>query len=88
MDKKENIIDLLDELGMLNLGLAELISAEVLVDGYACLKAKERLERIKRALPSSCKKDDECVINFLKDAERIIEDECQRFLGEQNEEKV
>lgn len=88
MDKKENIIDLLEEVGMLNLGLAELISAEILVDVYACLKAKERLERFKRALPSSCKKDDEFVINFLKNAESIIENEYQRFLCEQNEEKV
>lgn len=32
MNEKSNIIDLLDEVGMLNLGLAELISAEVLVD--------------------------------------------------------
>lgn len=88
MDKTENIIDLLDEVGMLNLGLVELISAEVLVDVYSCMKAKERLERFKQALPLSCKKDDEFVVNFLKDAENIIKDEYQRFLCEQNEEKV
>lgn len=85
MNEKSNIIDLLDEVGMLNLGLAELISAEVLVDIDSCQRAKEHLERFKRDLPSSSKKDDKFVIKFLKDAERIIEDECSRFLKEQRE---
>lgn len=80
MNENANIIDLLDEIGMLNLGLAEIISAEVLIDIDSCLKAKERLERFKRDLPSSRKKDDEFVVNFLIDAEHIIEDEYQHFL--------
>ena len=37
MNEKANIIDLLDEVGMLNLGLAELISAEVLIDIDSCI---------------------------------------------------
>lgn len=80
MNENANIIDLLDEVGMLNLGLAELISAEVLIDIDSCLKTKERLERFKRDLPSSRKKDDEQVKKILKDAESIIEHDLQEYL--------
>ena len=80
MNENANIIDLLDEVGMLNLGLAELISAEVLIDIDSCMKAKERLERFKRDSPSSRKKDDEHVKKILKDAESIIEHDLQEYL--------
>lgn len=55
MNDKINVIDTLDEAGMLYLGLVELISAEVLVDIDSCQKAKLHLARFKQDLPSSRK---------------------------------
>lgn len=81
---KINIIDTLDEVGMLYLGLAGLISAEVLIDEDSCVRAKEHLEMFKRDLPASNKSNDEFVTRFLRNAEDIIERERQRFSQNKN----
>lgn len=83
MNDKINIIDALDEAGMLYLGLAELISAEVLVDIDSCHKAKQHLVRFQEDLPTSRKHNDAFVTKFLQDAEHIIERELQEFITKQ-----
>lgn len=83
MNDKINIIDALDEAGMLYLGLVELISAEVLVDIDSCHKAKLHLVRFQQDLPVSRKCNDAFVKKFLNDAEVIIERELHEFMEKQ-----
>lgn len=62
---------------MLYLAIAELMSADVLVDRDSCLKAKVHLENLKKALPVSKKRDDAKIADLLKEAEQIIEQELK-----------
>jgi|GEM_PF-6802265 len=66
--EKKNIIDALDEIGFLKLGLVELISSEVLTSKEECEKALEHLERYKADFPTSKKKDDPWLKKFLANA--------------------
>lgn len=79
MGNKRNIIDILDEAGMLYLAIAELISADVLVDSESCLEAKTNLEKLKSDFLTSKKNDNGKIAELLQNAELIINKELRKY---------
>jgi len=82
---KENLIDKLDEIGMLYFVIVSLFSAETLVDVESCEASLKGVEMLRAELPSSKFKDDPKIKKFLDDAERIIKRDLEQFKKEEKD---
>ena len=76
---KANLVDKLNEAGMLYYVLGSLISADSLVDAKSCHESLDCLENLKRDFEISSLKDDPKLKTFLDDAERIIKRDMRDF---------
>jgi hypothetical protein len=65
---KENLIDKLDEIGMLYFVIGSLFSAETLVDVESCEASLKGVEMLRAELPTSKYKDDPKIKKFLDEA--------------------
>jgi hypothetical protein len=74
-----NLIDKLDEIGMLYFVIVSLFSAETLVDVESCEASLKGVEKLRAELPTSKYKDDPKIKKFVNDAERIIKQELEQF---------
>lgn len=79
----DNLIDKLDEIGMLYFVIASLFSAETLVDVESCEIALKSVEKLRDELPTSKYKNDPKFKKFLDDAETIIKRDLEQFKKEQ-----
>ncbi len=79
MNSAENLIDKLDETGMLYYVIASLFSAETLVDVDSCEAALNGIEKLKAELLTSKYKDDPKIKKDIDDAEEIIRLELEQF---------
>ncbi len=86
MTKKnsDNLIDKLDEIGMLYFVIGSLFSAETLVDVESCEASLKGVEMLRAELPTSKYKDDPKIKKFLDDAERIIKRDLKEFKKQEN----
>ena len=82
-----NLIDKLDEIGMLNFVIVSLFSAETLVDVESCEVSLKGVEKLRAELPTSKYKDDPKIKNFLDDAEEIIKRDLEEYMNEQQDEQ-
>lgn len=82
-----NLIDKLDEIGMLNFVIVSLFSAETLVDVESCEVSLKGVEKLRAELPTSKYKDDPKIKNFLDDAEEIIKRDLEEYKNEQKDEQ-
>jgi len=74
-----NLIDRLDELGMLYFVIASLISAYTLVDVESCKTSLKSVEKLRADLPTSKYKDDPKIKKYIDDAEEIIRLYLEQF---------
>ena len=79
-ESKENLIDVLQEAGMLYMVLGSLISADSLIGVESYQKAYKMLEGLKTDFDSSSLKDDLKIRSLLEKADAIIERDLQTFL--------
>lgn len=70
---KENLVDKLNEAGLIYLVIGYLISADSLVDAKSCHESLDFLEVLQRDFKTSSLKDDLKLKTFLDRAERIIQ---------------
>ena len=75
----ENLIDKLDEIGMLYFVIVSLFSAETLVDVESCEVSLKGVEKLRAELPTSKYKDNPKITKFLDDAEKIIKRDLEEF---------
>ena len=68
----DNMIDKLDEMGMLYFVIGSLFSADTLIDLESCEKSLKDVEKLKAELPTSKYKDDPKIKQYIDDAEEII----------------
>jgi hypothetical protein len=78
-----NLIDRLDEMGMLYLVIVSLFSAETLVDVESCKESLKGVEKLKSELPTSKYKDNQTIKKYLDDAETIIRRDLEQFKKEE-----
>ena len=81
----DNLIDKLDEIGMLYFVIVSLFSAETLVDVESCEASLKGVEMLRAELPTSKFKDDPKIKKFLDDAERIIKRDLEQFKKEEKD---
>ena len=74
---KENLVDKLHEADMLYFVLGSLISADSLVNIYACYKALNCLEHLKQDFMTSKLKDNPKLKSYWDNAESIIKRDMQ-----------
>ena len=82
----ENLIDKLDEIGMLYFVIVSLFSAETLVDVESCEVSLKGFEKLRAELPTSKYKDDPKIRKFLDDAEKIIKRDLEEFKNKPSKE--
>ena len=80
-----NLIDKLDEIGMLYFVIVSLFSAETLVDVESCEVSLKGVEKLRSELSTSKRKDDQEIKKFLDDAERIIKRDLEEFKEKQQD---
>lgn len=83
----DNLIDKLDEIGMLYFVMVSLFSAETLVDVESCEVSLKGVEKLRAELPTSKYKDDPKNKKFLDDAEKIIKRDLEEFKNEQTKQQ-
>jgi hypothetical protein len=76
---KDNLIDKLDDSGMLYFVIVSLFSADTLVDMESCEASLKGVEKLKADLPTSKHKDDPEIKKFLDEAEEIIRRDLEEF---------
>ena len=81
----DNLIDKLDETGMLYFVIVSLFSAETLVDVESCEASLKGVEMLRAGLPTSKYKDDQQIKKFLDDAEKIIKRDLEEFRKKQQD---
>ena len=81
----DNLIDKLDERGMLYFVIVSLFSAETLVDVESCEASLKGVEMLRAELPTSKYKDDSKIKKFLDDADIIIKRDLEEFRKEQQD---
>lgn len=79
-DSKENLIDSLQEAGMLYFVLGSLICADSLTDVESCRKALKMSEGLKADFVTSTLKDDLKIKSLLEKANAIIKRDLQIYL--------
>jgi len=75
----DNLIDRLDEMGMLYFAIGSLFSADTLIDLESCEKSLKGVEKLKAELPTSKYKDDPKIKQYIDDAEEIIRLDLKQF---------
>ena len=75
----DNLIDKLDEMGMLHFVIVSLFSAETLVDAESCEKSLKGVRELRAELTMSKYQDDSKIKNLLDDAEEIIKRDWKQF---------
>lgn len=80
---KDNLIDKLDEIGMLYFVIVSLFSAETLVDVESCEVSLKGIEMLRAELPTSKYKDDPEIKKLIDGAEEIIRRDLEEFKKEQ-----
>lgn len=75
----DNLIDKLDEMGMLHFVIVSLFSTETLVDAESCEKSLKGVRELRAELTMSKYKDDSKIKNLLDDAEEIIKRDWEQF---------
>ena len=81
-----NLIDKLNEIGMLYFVIVSLFSAETLVDVESCEVSLKGVEKLRAELPTSKYKDDPKIKKFLDDAEKIIRRDLEEFKNKQSKD--
>ena len=84
----DNLIDKLDEMGMLYFVIVSLFSAETLVDVESCEVSLKGVEKLRSELPTSKRKNDPEIWKFLDDAEEIIKRDLEEFKKEQQDKQL
>ena len=79
----DNMIDKLDEMGMLYFVIGSLFSADTLIDLESCEKSLKGVEKLKAELPTSKYKDDPEIKKLIDGAEEIIRRDLEEFKKEQ-----
>jgi hypothetical protein len=82
-----NLIDKLDEIGMLYFVIVSLFSAETLVDVESCKASLKGIEMLRAELSTSKRKDDPKIWKFLDDAEKIIKRDLEEFKKEEKDKQ-
>ena len=80
----DNLIDKLDEIGMLYFVIVSLFSAETLVDVESCEASLKGVEKLRSELLTSKYKDDPKIKKFIDDAENIIKRDLEEFKKKSN----
>ena len=80
----DNLIDRLDEMGMLYLVIGSLFSTETLVDVVSCEESLKVVEKLRSELPTSKYKDDLKIKKYIDDAEEIIRLDLKQFKSHQH----
>lgn len=75
----ENLIDKLDEMGMLHFVIVSLFSADTLADAESCEKSMRGIEILRANLATSKYKDDPTLKKYLDDAKEIIKRDWEVF---------
>ena len=75
----DNMIDKLDEMGMLYFVIGSLFSADTLIDLESCEKSLKGVKKLKAELPTSKYKDDPKIKQYIDDAEEIIRLDLKQF---------
>ena len=75
----DNLIDRLDEMGMLYFVIGSLFSAETLIDVESCEESLKGVEKLKSELPTSKYKDSPKIKQYIDDAEEIIRLDLKQF---------
>jgi hypothetical protein len=75
----DNLIDRLDEIGMLYFVIGSLFSAETLVDVESCEESLKGVKNLRAELPTSKYKDDPKIKKYIDDAEEIIRLDLKQF---------
>ncbi len=83
----DNLINKLDEIGMLYFVIVSLFSAETLVDVESCEVSLKGVEKLRAELPTSKHKDDPKIKKFLDDAEEIIKRDLEDFKKNQKDKQ-
>lgn len=83
----DNLIDKLDEIGMLYSVIVSLFSAETLVDVESCEVSLKGVEKLRDELLTSKNKDNPKIKKSLDDAERIIKRDLEEFKKEQQDKQ-
>ena len=83
----DNLIDKLDQIGMLYFVIVSLFSAETLVDVESCEVSLKGVEKLRSELPKSKRKDDQEIKKFLDDAEIIIGRDLEEFKNKQQDKQ-
>ena len=68
----DNLIDRLDEIGILYFVIGSLFSAETLIDLESCQVSLKGVEKLRSELPTSKYKNDPKIKKYIEDAEEII----------------
>ena len=84
---KDNLIDKLDEIGMLYFVIVSLFSAETLVDMESCEASLKGIEMLRTELPTSKYKDDPKIKELIDGAEEIIRRDLEEFKKEQQDKQ-
>ena len=79
----DNLIDKLDEIGILYFVIVSLFSAETLVDVESCEVSLKGVDKLRAKLPTSKYKDDPKIKKFLDDADKIIRRDLEEFKKKQ-----
>jgi hypothetical protein len=75
----DNLIDRLDEIGMLYFVIGSLFSAETLVDVESCEESLKGVKNLRAELPTSKYKGDPKIKKYIDDAEEIIRLDLKQF---------
>lgn len=75
----DNLINRLDEIGMLYFVIGSIFSAETLVDVESCETSLKDVEMLKSELPTSKYKNDPKIKKYIDDAEEIIRLYLEQF---------
>lgn len=84
----KNEVDIICELGLEYLYLAELISADILIDLEECIKSRRELNRFNHDLKLSKVNEEKKkeLQKFIDDAYKIIEQEIEKYGGKLDSE--
>ncbi len=84
----DNLIDKLDEIGMLYFVIVSLFSAETLVNVESCEVSLKGVDKLRAELTTSKRKEDQEIWKFLDDAEKIIKRDLEDFKKEQKDKQL
>lgn len=87
-EAKENLIDSLQNAGMLYFVLGSLISSDSLIDANACREALHILETLKAEFAFSSIKDNSKIQSLLEKAENIITRDLANFSVDKSNENI